>query len=124
MKENFKIYVDTTKPSIKLKFSINYLKPSESINWATNEKRPTGYRVSAVPVERSADGRIESFTAFTGFGDTLLACLRRSNKRYEEAQDILIKNLPQYIKWFENKGYELTPEAKEQVLEQSKTIQI
>jgi len=122
MKENFKIYVDTTKPSVKLKFSISYLKPSESRNWATGEYRDTGYRVNATPVEisESAGGyQMESFTAFTGFGDTLLKCYRRSNKRYEDAQRQLLRNLPMYVKHFESKGYELTAEAKEQVLAQA-----
>lgn len=120
--ENFKIYVDTTKPSIKLKFSISFLKPSESHNWATGEFRQTGYRVTAVPVEitsREGGYQTESFGAFTGFGDTLLPCLRRSNKRFEDAQRKLMKTLPEYVKFFEARGYELTAEAKEQMLAQA-----
>ena len=35
------MYVDTDKPSVKIKFSISYLKPSESISWSTNERRET-----------------------------------------------------------------------------------
>jgi hypothetical protein len=118
--ENFKMYVDTDKESVKIKFSISYLKPSESRNWATSEYRETGYRVNAVPVERSADGRMESFTAFTGFGDTLLPCKRRSQKRYEQAQEILMEKLPSYLQWFINKGYKIPEEVRKSIMEQYK----
>ena len=118
--ENYKMYIDTDKPSVKIKFSISYLKPSESRNWATGENRETGYRVNAVPVERSSDGMIESFTAFTGFGATLLPCKRRSQKRYEEAQVILMKNLPSYLQWFINKGYNIPEETRKSIMEQRK----
>ena len=96
--ENYKLYVDTDKTSVKIKFSISYLKPSESRNWGTGEHRETGYRVTAVPVERKEmyNGIIESFTAFTGFGDTLLPCSRRSNKRYEQAIKKFKENMPKY----------------------------
>jgi len=114
--ENYKIYVDTDNPSVKIKFSISYLKPSESHNWATSERRETGYRINAVPVERSSDGRIESFTAFTGFGDTLLPCKRRSQKRYEQAIRKLKEGMPRYITWFENKGYIISEEFKKNIV--------
>jgi hypothetical protein len=118
--ENYKIYIDTDKPSVKIKFSISYLKPSESWNWATSENRETGYRVNAVPVERSSDGMIESFTAFSGFGDTLLPCKRRSEKRYEQAQVILMEKLPSYLQWFINKGYNIPEETRKSIMEQRK----
>ena len=118
--ENYKIYVDTDKSSVKIKFSISYLKPSESRNWATSEYRETGYRVNAVPVERSEDGRMESFTAFTGFGDTLLPCKRRSDKRYAQAQEILMEKLPSYLQWFINKGYNIPEETRKSIMEQRK----
>lgn len=114
--ENYKLYVDTDKESVKIKFSISYLRPSESHNWATSEFRETGYRVNAVPVERSADGRMESFTAFTGFGDTLLPCKRRSQKRYEQAIRKLKEGMPRYITWFENKGYVISEEFKKDIV--------
>ena len=122
--ENFKLYVDTTKPNVKLKFRISYIKPSEIHNWATGEVRKTGYRVNAIPVEvEQKDGyKIESFGAFTGFGDTILECTRRSKKRYEQAQDMLIAALPDYVRWFEDRGYEVTPEAKESIVEQANAI--
>lgn len=116
--ENFKIYVDTDNPSVKIKFSISYLKPSESRSWATGEHRETGYRVIAVPVERSADGRIESFTAFTGFGDTLLPCKRRSQKRYEEAIDILQERLLTYLEYFQKKGYHICRDTINSLIEE------
>jgi len=116
--ENYKIYIDTDKPSVKIKFSISYLKPSESRNWATSEYRETGYRVNAVPVERSSDGMIESFTAFTGFGDTLLPCKRRSQKRYEQAIDILQERLLKYVRYFENKGYHICRDAINKLIEE------
>lgn len=118
--ENYKIYIDTDKPSVKIKFSISYLRPSESWNWATSQTRETGYRVNAVPVEISEDGKMESFTAFSGFGATLLPCKRRSQKRYEEAQVILMKDLPSYLQWFINKGYNIPEETRKSIMEQRK----
>lgn len=116
--ENYKIYIDTDKPSVKIRFSISYLKPSESISWSTNEYRETGYRVNAVPIERSADGMVESFTAFTGFGDTLLPCKRRSQKRYEQAIDILQERLLKYVRYFENKGFHICRNAINTLIEE------
>ena len=112
------MYVDTDKPSVKIKFSISYLKPSESRNWATGEFRETGYRAHGVPVERSADGMVESFTAFTGFGDTLLPCKRRSQKRYEQAIDILQERLLDYVRYFEKKGYHICRDAINKLIEE------
>lgn len=123
--ENFKMYVDTSKPSVKIKLTISYLKPSESYNWATGEHRKTGYRVNATPVEitEAKEGyQIESFTAFTGFGDTLLECSRRSSKRYAEAQVILMQNLPSYLQWFINKGYEIPEETRREIMDQRKAF--
>ena len=80
--------------------------------------RETGYRVTAVPVERKEmyNGIIESFTAFTGFGDTLLPCSRRSNKRYEQAIKKFKENMPKYITWFEDKGYIISEEFKKDIV--------
>ena len=116
--ENYKMYVDTDKPSVKIKFSISYLKPSESISWSTNERRETGYRINAVPVEieDKGDYQVESFGAFTGFGDTLLPCKRRSQKRYEQAIRKLKEGMPRYITWFENKGYVISEEFKKDIV--------
>ena len=116
--ENYKMYIDTDKPSVKIKFSISYLKPSESHNWATGEYVETGYRAHGVPVERSADGMIESFTAFSGFGATLLPCKRRSQKRYEQAIDILQERLIDYVRYFENKGYHICRDAINKLIEE------
>tara|TARA_R100000742_G_C4279448_1_gene104044 strand:+ start:2560 stop:2958 length:399 start_codon:yes stop_codon:yes gene_type:complete len=116
--ENYKIYIDTDKPSVKIKFSISYLKPSESWNWATSETRETGYRVTGVPVERWADGKGESFTAFSGFGATLLPCKRRSQKRYEQAIDILQERLLDYVRYFEKKGYHICRDAINTLIEE------
>ena len=118
--ENYKMYVDTDKPSVKIKFSISYLKPSESISWSTNERRETGYRINAVPVEieDKGDFKIESFGAFTGFGDTLLPCKRRSQKRYEQAIDILQERLLKYVRYFENKGYHICRDAINKLIEE------
>ena len=112
------MYVDTDKPSVKIKFSISYLKPSESHNWATGEFRETGYRITGVPVERSADGRMESFTAFSGFGDTLLPCKRRSQKRYEQAIEIFEDRVLGYIKHFQDKGIHVCKDAINRLIEE------
>jgi len=115
--ENYKMYIDTDKPSVKIKFSISYLKPSESHNWATGEFRKTGYRITGVPVERSSDGRVESFTAFTGFGDTLLPCKRRSQKRYEQAIEIFEDRVLKYLEHFQNKGIHICRDAINELIE-------
>ncbi len=114
------MYVDTDKPSVKIKFSISYLKPSESINWATNERRETGYRVNVVPVEieDKGDFKIESFTAFTGFGDTLLPCKRRSQKRYEQAIEVLEDRVLKYLEYFQNKGIHICRDAINNLIEE------
>ena len=116
--ENYKLYVDTNKSSVKIKFIISYLKPSESQNWATGEFRETGYRITGVPVEIENKGnyKIESFGAFKGFGDTLLPCTRRSNKRYEQAIRKFKENMPRYITYFENKGYIISEEFKKNIV--------
>lgn len=116
--ENYKLYVDTDKPSVKIKFSISYLRPSESHNWATSEWRETGYRITGVPVEMSADGRMESFTAFTGFGDTLLPCKRRSQKRYEQSIEIFEDRVLKYLEHFQNKGVHICRDTINELIEQ------
>ena len=103
--EDYKIYIDTEKPNVKLKFRISYTQ--DRSNWATNEKIEPGYRVHATPVEVSLkDGyRTESFGAFTGFGDTLIPCERRSKTRYKNAKKVLMERMPKYIQWFKDKGH-------------------
>ena len=59
---------------------------------------------------------MESFTAFSGFGDTLLECKRRSDKRYAEAKVILMQNLPSYLQWFINKGHEIPEETRKEIM--------
>ena len=109
--ENYKVYVPTNKESTKIKFSLNYLKPSESYSWATGERRETGYRVTATPVVVGKGS--ECFTAFSGFSDILLPCERRSNKRKEEAINILKSKIESiYLNWFEERGYVIDPEWK------------
>ena len=116
--ENYKIYIDTEKKNVKIKFSISYTK--EQNNWATNETIVPGYRVHARPVEieDKGDYTIESFGAFTGFGDTLLPCGRRSQKRYDEAKRILDERMLKYLAWFEDKGYHICRDAKNELIEQ------
>lgn len=114
--ENYKLYIPTTKRNVKLKFTISYLKPSESRSWSTGETRETGYRVNAIPVEITDNGngyQMESWSAFSGFGDTLVVCKRRSSKRYEEAKKVLEKNLPKYIDWFKARGYVIDESVKQ-----------
>lgn len=109
--ENYKIYIDTDKENVKIKFRISYTK--ETSNWASNEPITPGYRVHATPVEVEVkEGyRTESFGAFTGFGDTVLACNRRSQKRYDEAKRILDKRMLTYLQWFRDKGYKIDDRA-------------
>lgn len=96
----YKEYIDTIEPNKKIKFSISFNRSTH--NWATSEQIPIGYRVSAIPVE--IGDKFESFTAFTGFNDTLLEINRQSSKRLQEAIRILQERKESYIEWFKNKG--------------------
>ena len=114
--ENHKVYIDTEKKNVKIKFSISYTK--EQNNWATNQSIAPGYRVNARPVEIEdrEDYRVESFGAFTGFGDTLIPCTRRSKKRYEAAIKELENRMVKYIDWFNDRGHRVTEEARKECI--------
>jgi len=116
--ENYRVYVKTDKEEIEIRFRVSFNK--ETRNWATNQTLEKGYRVNATPVEISKSNgyQMESFGAFTGFGDTLLACGRRSAKRYEEAKQILDERMLKYLAWFEDKGYHIDKDAKNELIEQ------
>ena len=106
--ENYKIYVSTDKEEEKIKFTIGFKK--EGFNYATYESIVPGYRVTAKPViiKNHDDGfRTESFTAFSGFADTLIPCSRRSNKRFESAKQELDARLVSYLEWFKERGYKI-----------------
>ena len=106
----YKEYVATVEDNKKIKFSITFNRSTH--NWATSEKIPIGYRVSATPVE--IGDRFESFGAFTGFNDTLLEVNRQSSKRLDEAIRILQERKETYIKWFkDNKGIKFKENSNE-----------
>lgn len=94
----YKEYIDTIEENKKIRFSITFNRSSH--NWATSEKTPIGYRVSATPVE--IGDKFESFGAFTGFTDTLLEVNRQSSKRLNEAIEILQQRKEKYIQWFKD----------------------
>lgn len=116
--ENHRVYVKTDKEGIEIRFRISFNK--ETHNWATSQQMEKGYRVNATPVEisRNSGYQTESFGAFTGFGDTLLACNRRSSKRYAEAIEILEERMLKYLAWFEAKGYNIDKDTKNELIEQ------
>lgn len=95
-----KEYVDTIDSNKKIKFSITFNRNTHS--FATSQRIPIGYRVSAVPVEIS--GMFESYGVFTGFNDTLLEVDRQSSKRLSEAIRILQERKERYIQHFKDKG--------------------
>lgn len=101
-----KKYIDTKKDNLKIRLSISFNR--SQTNWATNEQTEIGYRVTATPVEviDKGDYKVESFSAFSGFNDTLLACNRRSAKRLEAAIDILDSRIEKYKDFFIKKGIE------------------
>ena len=110
--ENYRVYIPTNKEGIEIRFRIAFNK--ELHNWATNQPLVKGYRVNATPItiEKKNGFQVESFGAFTGFGDTLLPCGRRSEKRYETAKEILEDNMIKYLRFFEEKGIVIDREAK------------
>ena len=115
--ENYKVYIPTKKAGTEIKFTISFNKNQYS--WATGSKLELGYRVSATPVEisRRENGiTMESFSAFSGFTDSLLVCDRRSAKRYEQAKTILKEKMLQYIEFFEKKGFEFWDELKHSLI--------
>ena len=116
--ENYRVYVKTDKEGVEIRFRVSFNK--ETHNWATSERMEKGYRVNATPVEISKNSgyQTESFGAFTGFGDTLLPCERRSAKRYAEAISILEERMLKYLAWFENRGYNIDKENKNELIEQ------
>jgi len=95
----YKKYLDTTIENKKVKFTIYF---NRGRSFATNQPLPIGYRVSATPVE--IGDKFETFTAFSGFTDSLLECNRQSSKRLDEAIKILDNNMEKYIEWFKDKG--------------------
>jgi hypothetical protein len=97
-------YLDTKTDGLKIKLTISFNR--SQTNWATNQPMAVGYRVTATPttVEDKGDYTVESFSAFSGFGDTILECQRRSSKRLDKAIDLMIEKIPLYKKHFETKG--------------------
>ena len=110
--ENYRVYIPTTKEGVEIRFRVSFNK--ETTNWATNQPLEKGYRVNATPItiEKKNGFQVESFGAFTGFGDTLLPCGRRSEKRYGQAKEILEEKMLEYLAFFEKKGIVIEREAK------------
>lgn len=91
----------TLKENQKIKATISFNK--DSYNWATSRKMEKGYRITVVPVEitpRENGIVTESWGAFTGFGDTLLAVERQSAKRLQEAIRIMNERKDRYLQYF------------------------
>jgi len=87
-----------------IRFNVSFNK--EKFNYATSQPLKIGYRIVATPVtiEQKPGYTIESSTAFTGFGDTLLEVERQSKKRLEQAIAILTERKEEYLNFFKNKG--------------------
>lgn len=94
----YKEYNEVDGKTIKITISFN----KNTHSWATSQNIPIGYRATVVPVERSADGMIESFTAFSGFNATLLPVERQSKKRLQEAINILNDKRESFLNHFRN----------------------
>ncbi len=114
--EGHRVYIKTNKEGFEIRFRISFNKDTH--NWATSEQMEKGYRVNVTPVEisRSSGYQTESFGAFTGFGDTLLACDRRSDKRYRQARAILEERMLKYLAWFETRGFVIDEETKNELI--------
>lgn len=97
----YKMYVPTDKENVKIKFSISHNK--EPYKWSTNEPLQIGYRVTGVPV--TIEGSFESFEAFSGFGDNLVACGRRSKGKLNASIKMLEDNMDRYKQYFKERGY-------------------
>jgi len=101
-----KEYHTSTSEHLKgklIKFSVSFNR--EQYNWATSQRKEIGYQVTVIPVERSADGRVESFTAFSGFNATLLPVNRQSSKRLAEAIKILSERKDEFLKYINEKNF-------------------
>ena len=77
---------------------LRYRKDPYSI--ANNEYVGRGYVMGMVPVERSADGKMESFTAFTGFNILLVEVARASKKAEEAALKLFHAKKIEYLEKF------------------------
>ena len=101
----YKIY-EKLENGQEIKMSISFNK--ETRNWATSEPTKVGYRVTVVPVTRSkptADGVVfESYSAFSGFNDTLIECSRQGSRRLEMAIDELNQRKERYLEQFKDGG--------------------
>lgn len=52
-------------------------------NYYTGQQRPRGYYLTVLPVEKG--GRMEGFTAFTGYTELITQCSRKSKKAESDA---------------------------------------
>ena len=92
----YKEYNEVDGKTIKITISFN----KNTHSWATSQSTPIGYRATVVPVERSADGRMESYTAFSGFNTTLLVVQRQSKNRLQEAINVLHDKRESFLNHF------------------------
>ena len=84
----------------EIRFSVSFNR--DRTNWATSQPKKIGYQVSATPIERTnGDGySVESFSAFTGFNDSLIEIDRQSAKRLQTAIEVLTQRQERYLDWF------------------------
>lgn len=97
----YKIY-EKLENGQEIKMSISFNR--DKYNWGTGQSKRIGYEVSVTPVQRSADGMWESFTAFTGFNNTLIECSRQGSRRLEMAIDELNQRKERYLNQFREGG--------------------
>lgn len=96
-----KFYFKTNIEGLEIKVRLYY--EANTSNIATYKPIKKGYKVIVTPVEiehRVSNGRtftIETTSAYTGFTDMIVEADRRSSKRYEEAQAILMSKMNFYL---------------------------
>lgn len=102
--QTYRIYVpiETTKCGCNyIKFSLTFNKDVK--HWATSSPKNKGYQVTATPVKKGHTS--ESYTAFNGFYEIILAYERQSKKREYEAKKLLKELIAtKYKKYFEAKN--------------------
>ena len=86
-----------------IKLSIHFNRSTH--NWATGQSKQIGYECTVVPIQRSEDGMVESFTAFTGFNVNILQVERQSKKRLEEAIRIVEQRKEEFINYIKTKNF-------------------
>lgn len=96
-----KEYIPTGRENEYMKCELYY--SLGGMNYFNYKNEPRGYYVSVGPVEK--DGHMESYMAFSGVKDIVVACDRQSKKReaealalYEAKRDELLA-LPKFAKY-------------------------